>query len=41
MRMSNNLTDTMNQSTPSIWQNLLKAGFLAQDIQENADSPEK
>ncbi|KAK3818784.1 MAG: LMBR1-like membrane protein-domain-containing protein [Benniella sp.] len=31
----------MNDRWTAIWQNLLKAGFLAQDIQENADSPEK
>ncbi|KAF9980776.1 hypothetical protein BGZ65_004697 [Modicella reniformis] len=31
----------MNDRWTAIWHNLLKAGFLAQDIQENADSPEK
>ncbi|KAG0223548.1 hypothetical protein BGX31_008446 [Mortierella sp. GBA43] len=31
----------MNDRWTAIWHNLLKAGFLAQDIQENADNPEK
>ncbi|KAF9960370.1 hypothetical protein BGZ72_007175 [Mortierella alpina] len=31
----------MNDRWNAIWQDLLKAGFLAQDIQENADNPDK
>ncbi|KAG0052945.1 hypothetical protein BGZ83_001871 [Gryganskiella cystojenkinii] len=31
----------MNDRWTAIWNDLLKAGFLAQDIQENADNPEK
>ncbi|KAF9424167.1 hypothetical protein BGZ94_008071 [Podila epigama] len=31
----------MNDRWTAIWRGLLKEGFLAQDIQENADNPEK
>ncbi|KFH70825.1 hypothetical protein MVEG_03672 [Podila verticillata NRRL 6337] len=31
----------MNDRWTAIWHDLLKAGFLAQDIQDNADNPEK